>query len=178
MPTDAERSLDVLTRALDQTEEVLSEVSADRLPDPTPCSDWDVSALVSHLVADARNFVVMASGDEPDWAAAPSLPDDWTAEFRSAADELLKVWHGAGVDASPQSMDLQTAEFAVHTWDLVRALGSPIELDPEVAQRGFDLMSGALTPDNRGESFAPAVPVGDDAGVYDRLVAFAGRSPK
>jgi uncharacterized protein (TIGR03086 family) len=119
----------------------------------------------------------VASGDEPDWAAVGSLPDDWTAEFRSSADELLKVWHGAGDAAAPQSMDLQTAEFAVHTWDLVRALGLPIELDSEVAQRGFDLMSGALTPDNRGDKFGPAVPVDEGAPVSDRLAAFAGRSP-
>jgi hypothetical protein len=33
-----------------------------------------------------------------------------------------------------------------------------------------------LTPENRGQVFAPAVPVPDDAPVYDRLAAFAGRA--
>jgi hypothetical protein len=38
-------------------------------------------------------------------------------------------------------------------------------------------MSSALTPEVRGESFGPPVPVADDAPVYDRLAAFAGRTP-
>jgi uncharacterized protein (TIGR03086 family) len=178
MPADAERSLEVLSRAIDQTEGVLSQVTRDQLADPTPCSDWDLSTLVAHVVADSRNFVAMAQGDEPDWSAKPSLPDDWTAAFRAGADELLSVWREAGDGASEQSIDLQTAEFAVHTWDVVRSLGLPIELDAEVARRGFELMSGALTAENRGDAFGPPVPVGDDAPIYDRLAAFAGRSPQ
>jgi uncharacterized protein (TIGR03086 family) len=175
MTSDTERSLDVLSRAVDQTEAVLSAVARDQLADPTPCTDWNVDALVAHLVADARNFVLMASGGEPDWTATPTLPDDWTAEFRAAADDVLSVWRAAGESASIPSMDMQTAEFAVHTWDLVRALGVSVDLDSDVAQRGLDLLSAALTPENRGDAFAPAVPIDDNTPVYDRLAAFAGR---
>jgi uncharacterized protein (TIGR03086 family) len=177
MTPDAERSLDVLSRALDQAESALAEVSPDQLADPTPCTQWDLSALIAHLAADPRNFVAMANGDEPDWSAAAELPDDWTAAFRAGADELLSTWRAAGDAATAQSIDWQTAEFAVHTWDVVRALGRAVELDPEVAQRGLDFMSGALTPENRGDVFAPAVEVAADAPVYDRLAAWAGRNP-
>jgi uncharacterized protein (TIGR03086 family) len=176
--TDAERSLDVLSRALDQAEGALAQVTRDQLSDPTPCHDWDLSTLVAHLVADTRNFVTMAQGDEPDWTAEQTLPDDWRTAFRSGADDLLGVWRGAGDAASAPSIDMQTAEFAVHTWDVVRTLGLDVDLDHEVAQRGYDLMSGALTEDNRGEAFGPPVPCDDDAPIYDRLVAFAGRSPQ
>jgi uncharacterized protein (TIGR03086 family) len=66
---------------------------------------------------------------------------------------------------------------AVHAWDLVRATGVRTRLDAEVAERGLAFMSKGLTPENRGEVFAPEVPVADDAPVYDRLAAFAGRDP-
>jgi uncharacterized protein (TIGR03086 family) len=178
MTTDSRPSIDVLARALDQTAEVLSAIPADTLSDPTPCAGWDVARLVAHVVADSRNFVTMAGGGQPDWSAEPSLPDDWTGEFRSSADALLRMWRGAGDSVTPQAVDLQTAELAVHTWDLVRATAQSIELDPEVAQRGLDFMSGALTQDNRGEAFASAVEVPEDAPVYDRLVAWAGRDPR
>lgn len=75
-------------------------------------------------------------------------------------------------------MDWQTAEFAVHGWDLARATGQSTDLDPEVAQRGLDFMSAALTPDRRGAAFGPAVKLPEAAPVYDRLVAFAGRDPR
>lgn len=39
-------------------------------------------------------------------------------------------------------------------------------------------MCGALTPDNRGEAFAPAATLPGEAPVYDRLAAFAGRDPR
>jgi uncharacterized protein (TIGR03086 family) len=175
--TDAERSLDVLTRAVDQAERVLSEIPPDQLFDPTPCTEWNIGELVAHVVADPRNFVMMARGEKPDWSAPASLPDDWRVEFRSAADELMEMWRDAGESASPQSMDWQTAEFAVHTWDLVRALDLPTPLDAEVAQRGLDFMSGALTSENRGSAFAAEVPIDDDAPIYDRLAAWAGRRP-
>lgn len=178
MTTNAERSMDVLTRALDQTEDVLSSIPADRLSDATPCAEWDVASLVAHVVVDPRNFITMSHGEQPDWSVMPPLPADWTAEFRSAAGDLVRMWREAGESASPEAMDWQTAEFAVHTWDLVRAIGLPRDLDPEVAQRGLDFMSGALTPGNRGEAFGPEVPIGEDAPVYDRLAAFAGRDPR
>jgi len=178
MNAEANQSVDVLARAIDQTVDVLSAIPADQLSNPTPCGDWDVAGLVAHVVAAPRNFLTMARGGQADWSATPSLPGDWTAEFRSGADELMDMWRGSAESASPQAVDWQTAEFAVHTWDLVRATGQSRELDPEVAQRGFDFMSSALTPDNRGEVFGPPVPVADDAPIYERLVAFAGRDPR
>jgi uncharacterized protein (TIGR03086 family) len=173
-----EQSIEVLSRALEQTADVLSGVPDDKLSAVTPCSEWDVARLVAHVLADPRNFVVMSSGGKPDWSAATPLPDDWTSEFRARAAELMQVWNESREEASPQAVDWQTAEFAVHTWDLVRATGVPIELDPQVAERGLSFMSGALTQDNRGEAFAPAVMLAGDAPVYDRLAAFAGRDPR
>ena len=178
MTSAAKQSIDVLSRALDQTAQVLAAVPRDRLAGATPCAAWDVAGLVAHVVAAPRNFVAMSRGGQPDWSAEPPLPDDWAAEFRSAADDLLRMWGEAGDAASPQAIDWQTAEFAIHGWDLARATGQPTDLDDEVAQRGLDFMSAALTPDNRGDAFGPAVTLPDSAPVYDRLVAFAGRDPR
>ena len=46
--------------------------------------------------------------------------------------DLLRMWRESGESASAQAVDWQTAEFAVHTWDLVRATGQSIDLDPRV----------------------------------------------
>ncbi len=177
MTTPAEQSIDVLATALDQAADVLAAVPADRLSAPTPCRDWDVARLIAHLVAGPRNFILMSTGGEPDWSAEPPLPDDWSGEFRSGANDLVQLWREAGESASPQAIDWQTAEFAVHTWDLARATGQTRPLEPRVAQQGLGFMGSALTPDNRGEAFGPARAVPDDAPAYDRLVAFAGRDP-
>ncbi len=173
--SEANDSVVLLGRALDQTGDVLTAVHDEHLSAPTPCSDWDVGRLVSHVVADPRHFLEMAAGGSPDWSAEPDRVEHWAATFRAAADDLVHHWHRVGDEADPGQVDWQTAEFAVHTWDLVRATGQTIRLDPEVAERGYAFMSAALTEENRGAAFGPEQPAPADGSAYDRLAAFAGR---
>lgn len=168
----------VLSRALDQAGDVLAEVRAGDLDKPTPCSGWTVRQLAGHLSAAPGRFLASGRGEEVDWSApAEGGPHDWTDRFRSSADDLIHHWHQQGDDAVAQA-DWQSAELAVHTWDLIRALGRPVRLDDEVAERGLAFLKQNLTDDNRGEVFGPRVEVGADASAYDRLVAFAGRDPR
>ncbi len=167
----------VLSRALDQAGDVLAAVHEDQLALPTPCGDWDVARLIGHLVDAPVRFLQMARGVQPDWSAGPRpVTGGWAADFRSHADDLIHHWHQAGDSADAGQVDWQTAEIAVHTWDVARATGQSTRLLPEVAERGLAFMSAMLTPENRGEVFAPAVQVPADAPVYDRLAAFAGRA--
>lgn len=173
----ADESIVVLSRALDQAGDVLAAVHADQLGQPTPCGDWDVAQLIGHLVNAPVRFLEMAGGVEPDWSAAPRpVAGNWVADFRCNADDLIHYWHQAGATADAGQVDWQIAEIAVHTWDVARATGQSPSLLPEVAERGLAFMSAMLTPENRGKAFAPAVGVPDDAPVYDRLAAFAGRA--
>lgn len=166
----------MLSRALDQTGDVLAAIRRDQLSDPTPCANWDVAHLIGHVLGAPARFAEAARGGEPDWAAAPNpATSNSVAQFRSAADDLIHTWHQRGDQAEAGSVDWQTAEFAVHTWDLVKATGQNRQLDPEVAERGLAFMSQGLTPENREPAFDPEVEVPEDADPYDRIAAFAGR---
>ncbi len=168
-------SIATLSRALDQVGDVLAAVRDDQLSDPTPCEDWDVAHLIGHLLADTPRFLEALRGGQPDWAAAPEpATGDWAGRFRSDADDLMHAWHQAG-DQEEGAADWQIAEYAVHTWDLVKATGQDRPLDPSVAERGYAFMSKALTPENRGEAFKPEVEVSEGTDPYDRIAAFAGR---
>jgi uncharacterized protein (TIGR03086 family) len=171
-------SVVILSRALDQAGDVLAAVHEDQLAQPTPCRDWDVARLIAHMVASPHHLLLMSQGGQPDWSAEPKTPaaGEWAADFRAGADDLIHFWHAQGEDADAGQIDWQTAEMAVHTWDLAQATGQNARLDPEVAERGLAFMSGALTPENRGDVFGPEVSAPADAPAYDRLAAFAGRS--
>lgn len=166
----------VLTRAVDQAGDVLDHVHADQLDRGTPCADWDVATLVDHLIAAPERFLTMMRGEQPDWSAAPPhVAEQWGPAFRNHGDDLVHAWHQQSGDA-PVSADWQTAELALHAWDVAAAIGYPIErLDPEVAARGLAFMKANLTADNRGPAFAPERAVAADAGPYQQLAAFAGR---
>lgn len=170
-------SLRALSRALDQAGDVMARVRPEQLSAPTPCVDWDVSMLLGHLLADARNFAMALHGERPDLTAAPApVRDGWTTDFRSAADDLLHAWHERAAENPGPGPDWHTAEFAVHTWDLATAIGFPVaQLDDEVADRALAFMQANLTAERRGSAFGPEGET-TRAGSYERLVAFAGRS--
>lgn len=164
----------LLARAVDQTAELLDEVSPEQYDQQSTCADWTVGELVQHVVAAPRNFVSMFSGQEVDWASPPALGDDPAGDFRAGADELLE--HLKAQDGGASS-SAALPEFAVHAWDLAQSTGSQRRLDDEVAKHALAFMSNNLTPENRSGVFEPEVHVDDDRSVQDRLAAFAGRHP-
>jgi uncharacterized protein (TIGR03086 family) len=151
--------------------------------------------LINHVISGLRHFAVRAEGGRPDFGStAPEVdPADWVDAFTRGAVALLDAWREAGdlsgtiqlpMGELPASfpVDQQVAEFAVHSWDLVRATGETISLDPEIATAALNWARSALRPEFRGgeasgKAFGPEVPVSEDAPVYDRLAAFFGRHP-
>jgi len=168
-------SVIVLNRALDQMGDLVAAVRDEQLGNATPCEDWRVQQLLTHILAAPQRFLRMARGEEVDWDSTPTPPETgWAEAFREDADDLIHHWHQQGEDAG--SADWHTAEFAVHAYDLAHGIGRATDkLDPEPAVRALALMQQMLTPDNRGAAFAPEQPAPEDADAYERLAAYAGR---
>ena len=75
--------------------------------------------------------------------------------------------------------DHQITELAVHSWDLVRATGAPVTLDPSLAEYALAWSQTMLRPQFRGPglAFGAEVTVPEDAPAYDRLAGWFGRDP-
>lgn len=176
--TDRDEALAVLMAGLDQAALLLGSVGDDELTHPTPCHDWTTADLVDHLVAAPGKFARMMRGEEVDWTAAPAhVGVDRADAFRAGADELVQAWQAAPAGNAPMDPDWQSAEIAVHTYDLAMATGHPTaDLDPAVAERGLAFMQANLTPENRGGAFQPEQPAPAGADAYQRVAAFAGRT--
>src|SRR3954453_7673668 len=167
----------VLRRGLDQLAGLLEDVPDAALSDPTPCPQWNVQDLVDHIVAAPSRFARMARGEAVDWSETPSAGREAAAQFRSHAEDLFRAVDDHAVPGGSVPLDWQSAELAVHTWDLATALGRPTtDLDAEVAERGLAFMRAGLTDDNRGPAFGPEQPAPEGADPYQRIAAFAGRS--
>ncbi len=193
MSAEDQDPIDRLSRALDQTGEIISRVRPDQATLPTPCSAWDVRALIDHLLHDLRQFTARASGVTPDPEDTGAIGDDWTGRYREAADRLLAAWRAGGdldrtvelpIGQVPATWILgqHVADVVVHGWDLAKATGQSTDLDPELGQFSLDWATESLKPEFRGDeesgrSFGPEVPVDVDAPLYDRLAGFFGRSP-
>lgn len=173
----SDHGLDVLARGLRQAADLLAEVSEDQLAEPTPCQAWSVAELVDHLVAAPSKFARAVRGEHVDWSApAPHVGPERVEVFRADAEDLLAAWRALGSADELTMIDWQSAEIAVHTWDLATSLGrSTNDLDPTVAERGLAFMRTNLTPENRSPAFGPEQPAPDEADPYQRIAAFAGR---
>jgi uncharacterized protein (TIGR03086 family) len=176
--TNRDEEIAVLSSGLEQASALLDSVGDDDLGNATPCHDWTTADLVDHLVAAPSRFARMVRGEDVDWAApTPHVGADRADAFRAAADELLDAWRALADGESPMGPDWQSAEIAVHTYDLATALSRPTsELDAEVAERGLAFMRANLTSENRAPVFEPEQAAPEDADAYQRIAAFAGRT--
>jgi uncharacterized protein (TIGR03086 family) len=168
-------------------------VRADQLTAPTPCTEYDVSALLGHVLHVLRRIATAGRGADVDSApkvtAVPA--EGWPAALRAAAAEVAAVWaDDAVLDAVlrlpfgtlPGRAALATwvGEVTTHAWDLAVATGQSPDWDDESAAVGLAAIHGKLPAANRGPGipFADAVPVPGDAPVVERLVAWQGRDPR
>ena len=78
-------------RALDEAARLVGGVRPDQMGLPTPCSDWDVRALIAHLVAGNVRFLDVAQG-KPRPERGPVTPDvlgdDPAGAYRRSAEAL------------------------------------------------------------------------------------------
>jgi uncharacterized protein (TIGR03086 family) len=173
--------------------DVIAAVSPAQLPDQTPCSEYDVRALLGHLVAVLRRVTAVASGVPA--SATPrvltDVPDDgWGAAARASLDEVETAWADDAVLAREMELPFgtlpgaaalvaYTGEISTHTWDVAIATGQSPAWDELVLTDALTALRGKLPTAERpaGVPFADAVPVPDDAPVIDRLVAWQGRDP-
>jgi uncharacterized protein (TIGR03086 family) len=186
--------LALLRRAIDQTGELVAGTRREQAGLPTPCRLWTVGHLIGHVVTNMGNFAASVTGAKPDWSKAPETVDDWTAGFAAGREELDAAWAGADLQSQVPAMgggsaplvskaDQQIAEFAVHGWDIARATGQSVSLDPAVAEHGLRWAKQNLSPqfrgpEDEGKSFGDEVPVPDDAPAYERLAGWFGRDPE
>lgn len=179
-------------RAADQARAAVGEVRAEQLTEPTPCSEYDVRALLGHMLTVFRRVsTVLTGGQAQDVPQVTTGIADasWSDAFREARAQLGDVLaDGAVLDTTyafpfgtvPGFVALRnfTLELSVHTWDLVKATKQQAALDPEIGAAALAAARQGLPAEPRDNlPFAPVVPVPDDADVYDQLVAWTGRDP-
>ena len=181
-------TLDALAQTFDHTASVIASVRPDQMGDATPCSDWDVRALLIHTVGVVTNIGNGVRGDEMADPNAIALDDDIAAQFRTAAASTLAAWRTAGLDTEinigagpmPASVaaNINLLDTTAHAWDIARATGQPEELPADLASTA--LAAAQLVVDDDTRKFAginPAVATGPDATPTEALVAFLGRTP-
>lgn len=186
MPSDIRREF---AQAVTAAYPVLTGVRPDQLTDPTPCAEFDVRALMAHLVLVLRRVAAIGRGESPLSVTNQVADGRWGEEWLAAAHQCQAAWTddrlGATIELPWTTMTGRDAlaiyvnEVVVHTWDLAQATLQPAEWPDPVLEAAYRAILPHLPPSGRGEGipFADAVAVADDAPLVDRLIAYTGRQP-
>ncbi|MFF7727467.1 TIGR03086 family metal-binding protein [Streptomyces sp. NPDC008001] len=181
----------LLERAVAQIAALIEAVPAERLGDPTPCTEFDVRALLGHLVAGAIDGAQLGETGAVEWSKPPTdvADDGWGRAYGAARERLTAAWADDATLERPVSVEWGTFPGAVyltsgmvlesvtHAWDLSQALGHPLPLDQELAELALGWAQRFLPADRRGPGvpFGPVRPAPEGADAYARLAAWLGR---
>src|ERR1700759_2884906 len=140
-----------LNQAMQSTLGVLMKVQPRDLTAATPCSSWDVRALVNHVIGAAHWWAAAVTREPAAAGDAEPADVDYTArDFVGAYEEGIRIAVPAfAADGVLDSMvrlpfgefpgavvrDMAAMDQFAHGWDLARAIGYPADLDPGLADR-------------------------------------------
>lgn len=176
--------------ALDWVAGLAAAVRPDQLDLPTPCTEYDVRALLGHLIGTVRRAVAIAEGRSPfdvPTAVTDVADHDLAGTYAQDAKRALDAWADeARLDSTVTvpwgqvpgrgAVGAYTNETLVHGWDLAVATGQDSEADPQLAAAILAVAQRAIPAEPRGGHvpFAPPVEPALGAGPTERLANWSG----
>jgi uncharacterized protein (TIGR03086 family) len=178
-----------LEHSYDQTAKLVAELTPAELDAPSPCAGWDARATLNHMLGATWMFTLVNQGHSAGEDAGNIIGDDASLAVTAAAKENLASWRQPGALEGDRSYPFGTfpatgavmfnlGEVVVHNWDVAKATGRELEIDPVVGQMLYDWgMSIPLDAFRDHGAFGPEVAVPASAPIVDRLVGLLGRQP-
>lgn len=182
-------TLERLDKAAAASLGVVNGIQADMCGNATPCSEWDVQALMNHMIGSMSFFVARAKGVEPSQQQVSTTNcEDAVRQLSNGIKTAVEAWRAPGaLDRKVQApmgevpadflANITTTEMLMHGWDLARATGQSYKPDEALVEDALGVVRTFLTPDRRGQSFGAEKQPPANAPAIDRLAAFTGRQP-
>ena len=176
-------------RAVATFDSSMQAVGSDDWSKPTPCTEWDVRALVAHVVDEDLWVPPLLDGktiEEVGDAFADPLGDDPIASWDKAKREGIGASRGVDLEATVHVSfgDITADEYlkqvatdhVIHAWDLARAVGASVDFDDDAVETAYLYLEPNAELWRQAGAFGPAVPAPDGADRLTELVALTGRS--
>jgi uncharacterized protein (TIGR03086 family) len=181
-------------RALDVASKLIATIGPADLARPTPCTGWDLRALLEHAIGQNHGFAAAVEGPDAPvsaYAGRPFEPEDVEAKWTESAERLATAFAAAPLDRPillaefsaeqrfPVAMvvSFQLLDTVVHTWDIATALGQAFRPDDELAAATLAVAERVPTGEAReqpGAPFGPALRY-DGSDDWTRALALLGR---
>ncbi len=191
MTQQGPNSIEIYEGAVKYMRDIIAGVRPDQMGSTTPCSEWNVQALINHNIRVSQAFVGMLTGSggvDPFDVSGPLPPEGAVAAFEGSTGALLAAIKAPGavdkVVKAPfgempggQLIMIPFADILIHKWDLAKATGQDTSLDSSMADACHALLAPMMEGMRSGGNFGPAVSVPVSASIQDKLLGITGRTP-
>src|SRR4051794_11017562 len=178
--------------ALDATRAVVAGITTDQWALVTPCEEWDVRALLNHVVAGnwwasrlAAGETIEAVGREYD---GDVVGPDATDAYDRSAQAAARAFEAPGALDAPCAVSYgpvpgsvyaghRFIDVLIHGWDLAIATGQPSPVTPELAEACWTVIEPQLDMLRASGMFGPDQAVPADADPVTRVLLVVGRHP-
>lgn len=169
--------------------QVLTQVDDEQLELITPCDEWDVQSLISHVVlGDAAVPLLFDGKPLPDVVAVdisilgPNPVATWRGTalaaieaFRSPGAMEMLVEHPTGPQLGATVARFRLVDVLTHAWDLAEATGVEIEIPDELAETVLDFLLPMFDGLRDSTQFGNSVEPPDGAPAWQRMLGLLGR---
>jgi uncharacterized protein (TIGR03086 family) len=175
----------LLERAVGYTRAALARVRPELLHAATPCADWDLAQLLTHMDDSLAAFTEAAEVGEVVSAPPAAGATDMVDRLRTRACALLGAWSVEPVRADVLVMGQATpsvllaaagaVEITVHGWDVAQACGEHHPVPDALARDLLTVVPWVVADADRPGRFRPAYEPRPGAAPGERLLAHLGR---
>ena len=156
----------------------------------SPCSEWDARGVLEHVIGFHDVLLLRPLATKPQrpkddpvgrWAATYSALDQVLSRpglFDGVVDVPAVGNHPASRLDAIHIVPLLSLDVLVHTWDLARAAGHEVNLDPEPSALFLSRLPTGNEALAKTGMYDSPWDVPDDADAQTKLLARLGRNPR
>jgi len=182
-----------LSNAAEAMATVVRAITPDQLAGKTPCAEYDVRALVNHLLFWGPSLAAAGRRESvsPPGAAESDVDlttGDWRTALLTHLDDAVSSWSPASawegmtsLDGPPMPAavlgDMLVGELAIHGWDLAAATGQRLNLPADLLTHLYDTTAASAEQGREMGLFGPEIRIPATAPILDRILGLTGRDP-
>lgn len=181
---------DLFVKASKLYEEAVHQIRDDQWHFPTPCTEWDVRALLQHLVNEQLWVPPLLEGktieevgdafDGDNLGDDPGAAWDGAAQTARAAVEALKDLQqkthlSFGDFPAQEYLDQMLFDLHIHGWDLRTGIGIDTTMDDELTDYLMPWAEVAMKAYEQVGATAPPPPISSGASTQSKILALSGR---
>ncbi|HYZ93052.1 MAG TPA: TIGR03086 family metal-binding protein [Actinomycetota bacterium] len=181
-------AIERIEKATQRTSKIVHGVKAEQYAESTPCTEFDVKALLNHMIGGLEMLRTGAEGGEAKMPEGDQFGAEPGKEYDERAAKLLEVIRQPGTIDKPWKMpfgelpgqmmaSIAFVEHVTHGWDLAKATGQDTTIPDDLIAECRSVVEPMDTMWRMDGVLHARVDVPEGASETEKYAGFMGRQP-